>query len=203
MRISTIVRSTSAVVGIAAAFALAGCGSLPGQSSGEDASDARVEETTASETPATEAATSPTESAGAEEAAEPTETGEPEGASTAAGESGSDTDDLWADKARTRSWASDDSIEVDKNGNGTIPAESLEADLVDLFTNKFGLEIKETKCDDDMKVENWQGFIVSCDVIAKDTTYFGTVELVDHKDTMIQYEVLFPGIDEKDLDLKG
>ncbi len=198
---AAVVRSTAAVVGIATAFALGGCGSLPGQSSGEDASDARADGSETAANPATEAATAPPTAGAEAEGTEATETGEPEGTSTSA--SASDTDDLWADKAKTRSWASDDAIKVDENGNGTIPAASLEADLVDLFTNKFGLKIKETKCDDDMTVDNWEGFLVSCDVIAEDTTYFGTVELVDHRDDMIQYEVMFPGIDEKDLDLKG
>ena len=108
------------------------------------------------------------------------------------------SEDPFADSARAQSWASDEGMDIDADGNGTIPAASLEADLVDLFRNKFDLEVEKATCDTDMEVTAWSGF-EPCDVVVKDMTYFGTVELIDHKDAMVKYEVLFPGLNKDDV----
>ncbi|WP_212743310.1 hypothetical protein [Brevibacterium sp. 2SA] len=108
------------------------------------------------------------------------------------------SEDAFADSARAQSWASDEGMDIDADGNGTIPAASLEADLVDLFRNKFDLEVEKATCDTDMEVSAWSGF-EPCDVVVKDMTYFGTVELIDHKDAMVKYEVLFPGLNKDDV----
>lgn len=196
---------TTAIVAIAAALTLGGCGTSWVQAGGEDASNAR-ETRSPAPTPGDAGAESDAGSSPDDPHARSGAGSSPEeqdaDADGASPDSGGDPDDLWADKAKTRSWASDASIDVDADGNGSIPAAALEADLVDLFANKFGLKVKEARCDQDMEVRNWEGF-ESCDVVAEDMTYFGTVELVDHKDAMIEYEVMFPGIDEKDLDLGG
>lgn len=156
----------------AMALALAGCG-MGGDSS--DAQQPPEVSTLGAETPTP----SPT----------PTE----ESASPDASE------DPFADAARTTSWASDEAMKIDKDGNGTIPAASLEADLVDLFANKFDMSVKEAKCEQDMTVTDWSGF-ESCNVVDEEMTYFGTIELIDHKDNMVEYEVMFPGIDKDDVD---
>ncbi len=116
--------------------------------------------------------------------------------------------DPFADAARTTNWASDDGMKFDKKGNGTVPARSIEADLVDLFENKVGMKVKKAECADDMELKEWYGF-ESCDVTVKDKdrvkgewTYYGTVKIVDHKDKMVKYELVFPGIDQKDFDFK-
>lgn len=109
-------------------------------------------------------------------------------------------EDPYKDSARTKSWASDANMKIDKKGNGTVPKASIEADLIDLFKNKFKMTVKTADCARDMMVAEWHGFI-TCDVKDDTMTYYGTVDLVDHKDGMIQYEVLFPGIKNKDLDL--
>ncbi|RAG68481.1 hypothetical protein DN536_35170, partial [Burkholderia multivorans] len=59
------------------------------------------------------------------------------------------SEDPFADAAPTTSWASDEAMKIDKDGNGTIPAASLEADLVDLFANTFDMSVKEAKCEQD------------------------------------------------------
>lgn len=107
--------------------------------------------------------------------------------------------DPFADAPRTTSWASDDGIKVDKKGDGKIPAASLEADIDDLFTNKFDMKVTKVECRDDMKVMGWWG-LTSCEVHTKKKTYFGSVKLVDHKDKMIKYEVKFPGLDKDEVD---
>lgn len=116
--------------------------------------------------------------------------------------------DPFADAARTTSWASDDGMKIDKKGNGTVPASSIEADLIDLFENKVGMKVKKAQCDEDMDLREWYGF-ESCQVVVKDKEayngekkYFGTVKIVDHKDTMVKYELMFPGIDKEDFDFK-
>ncbi|WP_064485775.1 hypothetical protein [Brevibacterium linens] len=116
--------------------------------------------------------------------------------------------DPFADAAKTTNWASDDGMKIDKKGNGVVPASSIEADLIDLFENKLDLKVKEAKCDSDMELKEWYGF-KSCQVSVKDKDaykgrkkYFGTVKIVDHKDKMVKYELMFPGIDKEDFDFK-
>jgi hypothetical protein len=116
--------------------------------------------------------------------------------------------DPFADAARTTSWASDDGMKIDKKGNGTVPASSIEADLIDLFENKVEMKVKKAHCDEDMDLREWYGF-ESCQVVVKDKEayngekkYFGTVKIVDHKDKMVKYELMFPGIDKEDFDFK-
>lgn len=116
--------------------------------------------------------------------------------------------DPFADAAKTTNWASDDGMKIDKKGNGIVPASSIEADLIDLFENKLDWKVKEAKCDSDMELREWYGF-KSCQVTVKDKDaykgrkkYFGTVKIVDHKDQMIKYELMFPGIDKEDFDFK-
>ena len=116
--------------------------------------------------------------------------------------------DPYADAAKTTSWASDDGMKIDKKGNGTVPASSIEADLVDLFENKLDFTVKKAECATDMDLTEWYGF-ETCNVTVKDKealkgekTYYGTVKIVDHKDKMVKYELKFPGIDKDDFDFK-
>ena len=175
MRIlDTGVRALVAVGAVAAVLAVSGC---------RPASDRKDE--TAQPSPTASAPQSP-------EAAQPTQAPTDSPAP-------STSEDPFADSARATSWASDEAMKIDKDGNGTIPAASLEADLVDLFKNKFDMSVKEAKCDQDMTVTQWSGF-ESCNVVDEKMTYFGTIELIDHKDGMVKYEVMFPGIDKSDVD---
>ena len=116
--------------------------------------------------------------------------------------------DPYADSAKTTSWASDEGMKIDKKGNGTVPASSIEADLVDLFENKLEFTVTEAECASDMELREWYGF-KTCNVTVKDKealkgekTYYGTVKIVDHKDKMVKYELKFPGIDKEDFDFK-
>lgn len=175
MRIhDTGVRALVAVGAVAAVLAVSGCGPA----------DDRKDET-AQPSPTASAAQS-TEAAAPTQA--PTDSPAP-----------STSEDPFADSARATSWASDEAMKIDKDGNGMIPAASLEADLVDLFKNKFDMSVKKAKCDQDMTVTQWSGF-ESCNVVDEKMTYFGTIELIDHKDGMVKYEVMFPGIDKSDVD---
>ena len=116
--------------------------------------------------------------------------------------------DPFADAAKTTNWASDDGMKIDKKGNGIVPASSIEADLVDLFENKLDFTVKKAECATDMDLTEWYGF-ETCNVTVKDKealkgekTYYGTVKIVDHKDKMVKYELMFPGIDKEDFDFK-
>ncbi|WP_167194595.1 hypothetical protein [Brevibacterium pigmentatum] len=116
--------------------------------------------------------------------------------------------DPYADAAKTTNWASDDGMKIDKKGNGTVPASSLEADLVDLFENKLDFTVTKAECATDMDLTEWYGF-ETCNVTVKDKeaikgekTYYGTVKIVDHKEKMVKYELMFPGIDQEDFDFK-
>lgn len=116
--------------------------------------------------------------------------------------------DPYADAAKTTNWASDDGMKIDKKGNGIVPASSIEADLADLFENKLDFTVKKAECATDMDLTEWYGF-ETCNVTVKDKealkgekTYYGTVKIVDHKDKMVKYELMFPGIDKEDFDFK-
>ncbi|MCM1013459.1 hypothetical protein [Brevibacterium sp. XM4083] len=170
-------RAVVAASVLALSLGLTGCGA-----GGEK--DAPADDTPSSADPSAAESTAPSSS----------EAGSSEEAST----EGAPSEDPFADSARAQSWASDEGMDIDADGNGTIPAASLEADLVDLFRNKFDLEVEEATCDTDMEVTAWSGF-EPCDVVVKDMTYFGTVELIDHKDAMVKYEVLFPGLNKDDV----
>lgn len=170
-------RAVVAASVLALSLGLTGCGAGGDQDAPADGAPSSAESTGAG-------STAPSSS----------EAGSSEEASTEAAPS----EDPFADSARAQSWASDEGMDIDADGNGTIPAASLEADLVDLFRNKFDLEVEKATCDTDMEVTAWSGF-EPCDVVVKDMTYFGTVELIDHKDAMVKYEVLFPGLNKDDV----
>ncbi len=175
MRIhDTGVRALVAVGAVAAVLAVSGCGPAG------DRKDETAQPSPTASAPQSPEAAAPTQA--------PTDSPAP-----------STSEDPFADSARATSWASDEAMKIDKDGNGTIPAASLEADLVDLFKNKFDMSVKEAKCDQDMTVTQWSGF-ESCNVVDEKMTYFGTIELIDHKDSMVKYEVMLPGIDKSDVD---
>lgn len=199
---ASLPRLITAAAGTALALSLTGCGLLGGGSDDPSATEG-------SESAAPEAAESspgggsssegamgtmaPSEETSGSKAPEPTE---------------SKSEDPYADAATTTNWASDDAMKVDKKGNGTVPARSIEVDLTDLFENKLDMEVKKAECASDMDLKEWYGF-ETCDVTVKDTTrtdnkktYYGTVKIVDHKDKMIKYELQFPGIDKEDFDFK-
>lgn len=170
-----------AAAGVALALTLSGCGS--------DQKDEKESDETAQSEDAGDAGGMQGEAAQTEE---PTETAKSEPSKTT-------SEDPFKDSAKATSWASDDGIKVNKEGDGKIPAASLEADIDDLFKNKFKMKVKKVECRDDMKVMDWWG-LTSCQVTDDETTYFGSVSLVDHKDNMVKYEVKFPGVDKSEVD---
>lgn len=101
---------------------------------------------------------------------------------------------------RTESLAGDDSIEVDEDGNGVVPAAALEADIEDLFVNKYGIDVTDVECRDDLKVIAEHGS-QNCDIHTEKRTYFGTIGIRGFEGDMVKYELYFPGLDEDALDL--
>lgn len=193
-------RTITAAAGIALALALAltGCGSGGKDEPQKNDEAAQTQKSDDGGGMQGKSATSESASAPAPDSSTPADS-EP---------SESKSEDPFADSATTTNWASDDSMKVDKKGNGTVPARSIEADLVDLFENKLDMKVKKAKCASDMDLTEWYGF-ETCDVTVEDKkapdnekTYFGTVKIVDHKDKMIKYKLKFPGINKKDFDFK-
>ena len=186
-------RLLTAAAGTALALSLAACGGSGGDkpTEGEKSEAAQTEEGGFGGGAVESEAPGGSESEPAE--AEPTDT---------------KSTDPYADAAKTTNWASDDGMKIDKKGNGTVPASSLEADLVDLFENKLDFTVTKAECATDMDLTEWYGF-ETCNVTVKDKealkgekTYYGTVKIVDHKDKMVKYELKFPGIDKEDFDFK-
>ena len=138
-------RLLTAAAGTALALSLAACGG-PGADKPTEDTQSEAAESPEGGFGGGSVETTPAESPGSEPAeAEPTDT---------------ESTDPFADAAKTTNWASDDGMKIDKDGNGTVPASSIEADLVDLFENKLELKLKEAKCDSDMELREWYGFEV-------------------------------------------
>lgn len=182
-------RTITAAAGLVLALALTGCGGQ-GTDEAPEKTDKAAQSEKSGDSGGMQGKAAPNESADAP--ADPSKSAESE-------PSESKPEDPHADAAKATSWASDNGIKVDKDGDGVIPTESLEADLDDLFTNKFDMTVKKVKCRDDMKVIDWWG-LTSCEVHTKKKTYFGSMTLIDHKDNMIKYEVKFPGVDKSEVD---
>ena len=203
-------RSAFATIGIAAALSLSACGFLEGEPSETETPEA--EQTT-------DAASGPkieSEGDGLTNPGEGAPTGDTAVADDAAdgGESddGSDGDSGEASdngrggagprdgEPRTASFAGDTSIEVDEDGNGTVPKEALATDIEDLFVNKFDIPVEEVTCSNDLRIVAERGS-QNCDIVTEDRPYYGTVAIIGFEGDMVEYELYFPGLEEDKLDL--
>lgn len=202
-----LVRSAFAGVGLAAALSLSACGFLEGE----------PEET---QTPAaaqtTDAGSGPEGmSSSGDGLTNPGEGAPADGGSTGAPEDDSDDSDDSSDEAaadgregvgpedgepRTASLAGDDSIEIDDEGNGTVPKDALAADIEDLFVNKYDVPVEEVICSYDMTIVASRGS-QNCEIVTKERSYYGTVAIIGFEGDMVEYELYFPGLDEDKLDL--
>src|SRR5690625_2480546 len=136
-RTTRMPRLLTAAAGTALALSLSGCGLLGGgdepaegpESEAAQPSEGASDAGTDSSDEAGMTQTTPSESTTADPAeAEPTDT-----AST----------DLFADAARTKNWASDDAMDVDDEGNGIVPARSIEADLIDWLGKNLRRKVRK------------------------------------------------------------
>lgn len=99
----------------------------------------------------------------------------------------------------TTNKASDTRIKLNKEGTGTIPAEAIEADILDLMKNKYDMNVTSVKCYDDVRVYQGRGS-ASCELKTPDGPYYGTVIVKEIKGDMIKYEIKFPNL-AKGIDL--
>lgn len=201
--ITAATRSACASVGIVAALSLSACGLLE-------------EESQATQTP--EAAQTTDAGAGPEGmssggdgltdpgAGAPTNGGSTDAAEHDSGDSSGETSDNGRDvgpkegEPRTASLAGDDSIEIDDEGNGTVPKDALAADIEDLFVNKYDVPVEEVICSYDMTIVASRGS-QNCEIVTEERSYYGTVAIIGFEGDMVEYELYFPGLDEDKLDL--
>lgn len=197
-------RGLLAAAGVAGALTLSGCGLLPfGQGTDEPCGSAQagcvqVDPSTEGTDGAGEPTTQPT--ADSPEAGATTEAGagvagETDGADGAGG-SGEEEED-WIS---TESLAGDSSVELDEDGTGTFPAEALEADIKDLFVNKFDVPVTEVVCAHDVSMYDGRGSGI-CDLETDERTYYGSVIIEQDEGELFKYELQFPGLDKDELDL--
>ncbi|WP_019158527.1 hypothetical protein [Brevibacterium senegalense] len=197
-------RGLLAAAGVAGALTLSGCGLLPfGQGTDEPCGSAQagcvqVDPSTegtdgAGEPPNQPTADSP--EAGATTEAGAGVAGETDGADGAGG-SGEEEED-WIS---TESLAGDSSVELDEDGTGTFPAEALEADIKDLFVNKFDVPVTEVVCAHDVSMYDGRGSGI-CDLETDERTYYGSVIIEQDEGELFKYELQFPGLDKDELDL--
>lgn len=197
-------RGLLAAAGVAGALTLSGCGLLPfGQGTDEPCGSAQagcvqVDPSTKGTDGAGEPTTQPT--ADSPEAGATTEAGagvagETDGADGAGGSGGEEED--WIS---TESLAGDSSVELDEDGTGTFPAEALEADIKDLFVNKFDVPVTEVVCAHDVSMYDGRGSGI-CDLETDERTYYGSVIIEQDEGELFKYELQFPGLDKDELDL--
>lgn len=142
--------------------------------------------------------------------AQPTEGGDPTtspatadpdaGQSTEAGAGtggGTDEEEDWIS---TESLAGDSSVELDEDGNGKFPVAALEADIEDLFVNKFDIPVTSVDCAHDATMISGRGSTI-CDIETDERTYYGTIVIEQDEGELFKYELQFPGLDKDALDL--
>lgn len=196
-------RGLVAAVGLAGALALTGCGLLPGTGSGTDepcgSDQAGCVQVDSSEEPTDGAATG--------EAADPEAQPSTEAAASSdadasgddgSGDDGAEMDD--EDWIKTESLAGDSSVQLDEDGNGKFPTAALEADIEDLFVNKFGLPVTSVDCAHDATMISGSGSTI-CDIETDERTYYGTVRINQDEGELFRYELQFPGLPKDELDL--
>lgn len=205
-----LMRSAFATIGIAAALSLSACGFLEGEPAETETPEA-AQTTDAAGGPTVESEgdglTNPGEGAptgGAAEADNAADGGESDDGSD--GDSGEASDNGREGvgpedgEPRTASLAGDDSIEIDDEGNGTVPKDALAADIEDLFVNKYDVPVEEVICSYDMTIVASRGS-QNCEIVTKERSYYGTVAIIGFEGDMVEYELYFPGLDEDKLDL--
>lgn len=220
MPVARSARGLLAAAGVAGALTLSGCGLLPfGQGTDEPCGSSQagcVQVDPSTEGGAGEPTTQPTAdspetgvtteagtggageadgSGGTDGADGSSGSGEADGAGDSGG-SGQDEED-WIS---TESLAGDPSVELDEDGSGTFPAEALEADIMDLFVNKFDVPVTEVVCAHDVSMYQGRGSGI-CDLETDERTYYGSVIIEQDEGELFKYELQFPGLDKDELDL--
>lgn len=213
MPLARSARGLLAAAGVAGALTLSGCGLLPfGQGTDEPCGsgqagcvqvDPSTEGTEGAGAPTTQpTADSPetgvTTEAGTGGAGEAEGSGGTDGADGAGSSSGAGEEE--EDWISTESLAGDSSVELDEDGTGTFPAEALEADIKDLFVNKFDVPVTEVICAHDVSMYQGRGSGI-CDLETDERTYYGSVIVEQDEGELFKYELQFPGLDKDELDL--
>lgn len=209
-----LMRSGFATIGIAAALSLSACGFLEGEPAETETPEA-AQTTDAASGPKVESEgdglTNPGEGAPTGDTAEADDAadgGESDGGSDddSDGDSGEASDNGREGvgpedgEPRTASLAGDDSIEIDDEGNGTVPKDALAADIEDLFVNKYDVPVEEVICTYDMTIVASRGS-QNCEIVTAERSFYGTVAIIGFEGDMVEYELYFPGLDEDKLDL--
>ena len=81
-----------------------------------------------------------------------------------------------------------------------VQAEALEADIKDLFVNKFDVPVTEVICAHDVSMYQGRGSGI-CDLETDERTYYGSVIVEQDEGELFKYELQFPGLDKDELDL--
>lgn len=201
-------RGLVAAVCVAGALALTGCGLLPGTGTGTDepcgSGQAGCVQVDSSEDPTDGAPTGEASDPEAQPSTEAAGSSDADGTGTdgsgddGSGDDGSEMDD--EDWIKTESLAGDSSVELDEDGNGKFPTAALEADIEDLFVNKFGLPVTSVDCAHDATMIAGSGSTI-CDIETDERTYYGTVRINQDEGELFRYELQFPGLPKDELDL--
>ena len=201
-------RGLVAAVCVAGALALTGCGLLPGTGTGTDepcgSDQAGCVQVDSSEEPTDGAPTGEAADPEAQPSTEAAGSSDGDGTGTdgsgddGSGDDGSEMDD--EDWIKTESLAGDSSVELDEDGNGKFPTAALEADIEDLFVNKFGLPVTSVDCAHDATMIAGSGSTI-CDIETDERTYYGTVRINQDEGELFRYELQFPGLPKDELDL--
>lgn len=86
----------------------------------------------------------------------------------------------------------EDGVELDQDGNGKIPADVLEDDIVNAYAEQ-GTTVDDVDCYADLRILSHRGS-QSCTVTAAGKNHYGTVKITSASQSGIGYSLEFPNI---------
>lgn len=208
MKTNTLLKTITVAGAVAATLTLSACDMHISFGS----EDTRQGETAANPE---EAGTEPTEETAAEEPAPASDSGQDSttssggstdsGSATSASDSGSSSSGSSSNGSSSSGSRSttendgyegprigEDGVELDRDGNGKIPADVLEADIVDAYA-KQGTTVDNVDCYSDLRIYSHRGS-QSCTVKAAGQNHYGTVKITSASQSGIGYSLEFPNI---------
>lgn len=170
--------------------------SAPDSDAGQDSTTGTGSTTSSDSTPSNDSATDGTTSNGttssggstdSSSATSASDSGTSSSGSSSSGSSGTAENDSYSGPR-----IGEDGVELDYDGNGKIPADVLEDDIVNAYA-KQGTTVDDVDCYSDLRIYDRRGS-QSCTVTAAGKNHYGTVKITSASQSGISYSLEFPNI---------
>lgn len=160
--------------------------SAPGSDAGQDSTSASDSTTAADSTSAGDSGTSGTSTSGGTSTSPGTDTDSSASTSTADSDSGA------SGSGSSGEGTGSEGVDLDDQGNGTIPAADLEADIKNAYADK-GVYVDLVECRYDLRIIAKRGS-TNCEVTDSGKTHYGTVKVTSVTSAGVGYQLEFPNI---------